>query len=78
MSKVLGRAGNAAFALLVAAGLTLGARSALAAPSSMECPYAPWNGQYGVACSTSDECDPYCPNPDAPNLCRTGCCTCYL
>jgi hypothetical protein len=78
MSKVLGRAGNVAFALLVAAGLSLGASSALAAPRSMDCAYAPWNGQYGVACSTVATCDQTCPPAEGPNACRGGCCTCYI
>lgn len=77
MSRRLGRAGKVAFALLVAGGLTFGARSALAAPQEAACPYHPTGGMFGYTCSTVSDCNARCPYPFG-NLCMQGCCTCSL
>lgn len=79
MTNRICRAGRAAFAALVAAGLTFGAGSALAAPDARRCPSDPDNGWIGVACTSHQACVDACSEwwgSWNPGLCDNGCCSC--
>ena len=80
MSRRLARTGHAAFAVLVAAGLTFGAGSVLASPAqATTCPYQPEIGYIGESCTTHAYCTEVCTEFYgfySPSRCYSGCCTC--
>lgn len=80
MPARLTRTARYAFAALVAAGLSFGAGSVLAAPgSAAACPYDPSVGQIGAACTTHAYCTNACTSYYgfySPGRCFGGCCTC--
>lgn len=82
MSRQISRMARAVFALLVAAGLTFGGRSALAAPAPPRCPFNPDYGQIGQSCSTNAECEWACTQwwgSWNPGFCgNDGCCICMI
>ncbi len=82
MSKRVSRSARAAFAALVAAGLTFGAGSVLASPSATAgCPYNPGSGQFGLSCSTHTDCDRGCKQYAGEwsmGVCDRGCCVCAI
>ena len=82
MSKRVSRSARAAFAALVAAGLTFGAGSVMASPrDAAACPYNPHNGQFGYTCSSHEGCTADCKRivgDWSSGVCFQGCCTCAV
>lgn len=82
MPKLLDRALRLTLALVVAGGLGIGARSAVAASSSASsCPTDPDSGYIGVSCSTHYQCDAPCRayyGDYSGGGCLRGCCICAI
>jgi len=82
MPKLLDRAVRLTLALLVAGGLGIGARSAVAASApASSCPYDPDGGYLGMSCSTGADCEPACDayyGEYSVGACARGCCICII
>lgn len=81
MTTLFRGVGRAAFALLVAGGLAVGARSAMAAPAALACQFDPSRGWIGTSCSTNAYCTQACTafyGYESPGKCLNGCCTCLF
>lgn len=83
MSTRITRTFRGAFCTLVAAGLTFGAGSVLASPSTnASCPYNPGQGQFGLTCTTHKECTVQCRQilgSWSNGICGfDGCCICAI
>lgn len=82
MSKRIFRTGRGVFAVLVAAGLTFGARAAVAGPDRPSlCPYDPGSGHIGQACVSNETClEAYTQwwGSWNPGFCGDGCCICMI
>lgn len=80
MSRWISSGPRVAFAVLVAAGLTFGAGSAVATPpSSSTCPVDPANGYPGLACKPHSDCSAMCSSyygTPRIGVCYQGCCDC--
>lgn len=82
MPKLLDRAARLTLALLVAGGLGIGARSAVAASGSASpCTYDHGSGRIPVSCTTHAQCDAPCQSyygEWSAGACMKGCCICAI
>ncbi|HEX8213574.1 MAG TPA: hypothetical protein VF584_25615 [Longimicrobium sp.] len=82
MPKLLDRAVRLTLALVVAGGLGIGARSAVAASAaSSSCPTDPDSGYLGLSCSRGSQCDDACRayyGEWSGAGCNQGCCICAI
>jgi hypothetical protein len=79
MSQWLKLVFGAAFALLVAGSLTVGARAAFAHPAPMDCLYDP--PRYVGSCIDNTDCSATCRQvngDDSQGRCISGCCQCLF